>query len=301
MFAPNADHKLFVVPFGTPNVIAGISRRVCDQPLAYSTRRPQGELAAANIRDIAATAGFSHESLVLPHKWPHGNRVIFIDDATEFARDERFGGLNPMLPKDGFGFANSCDGLITRRTDITLGVQNADCPMVFLHDPTLRPRMVGAIHCGWKPLARGVLLNAIGVMEDHGSSPENIRAYVGPGAGDEIYDFQDNDATHAIFAEFGREDLLDPAKGFYRRFERADQQRYRQINGEPKQPFGDHVLALSAIARQDLISTGVYQGNIRVDRRSCVLDPSLHSYRRDGSLDPTNSDHGLSLGFIKAS
>ena len=88
------------------------------------------------------------------------------------------------------------DGHLTSKPDIGLLVLVADCYPVALSDG----RRLAMLHCGWRPLARGILEKAIGTFE---SVPA---AAVGPGIGGCCYE-----VGPEVLAEF--EDLDQVADG----------------------------------------------------------------------------------------
>ena len=71
------------------------------------------------------------------------------------------------------------DGLITATPGLNISIHVSDCAPVYLLDPIIPA--VGLIHCGWRPIAKGIIENAISKLSDEfGSIPENIIAYIGP-------------------------------------------------------------------------------------------------------------------------
>ncbi|MDZ7693240.1 MAG: peptidoglycan editing factor PgeF [Balneolaceae bacterium] len=76
------------------------------------------------------------------------------------------------------GIYPETDGLGTRVPGLTLGIQVADCAAVLLADPIFN--IVGAVHAGWRGAAGGILLNALNILEEEGSDPSNLRAWVSP-------------------------------------------------------------------------------------------------------------------------
>ncbi len=74
------------------------------------------------------------------------------------------------------------DAILTDCPDVTLFMRFADCVPILLFDP-LR-RVVGLAHAGWQGTVRGVASVAVEAMIAHyGSSPEDIRAAIGPSIG----------------------------------------------------------------------------------------------------------------------
>jgi YfiH family protein len=81
--------------------------------------------------------------------------------------------------KDGGKFLDACDGLITSQKGLALGIFTADCIPVLLSskDGSLR----GALHCGRKGLAGGILENAVEVfVKEFGVCAKDICVYMAP-------------------------------------------------------------------------------------------------------------------------
>ncbi|HSE29544.1 MAG TPA: polyphenol oxidase family protein [Candidatus Saccharimonadales bacterium] len=272
------DRKIQRIALGD-DVVVAVSRRDESEPAAYSMRRtgPDAHHAARNIADFAGRVGFDVNRLVMPRRWPHLGRVMVVsnDDLVP----DPVSGLNPNLPKaDKPGFEHSCDGLITMAHGLYLGAQGADCPMLYLYDSVLG--IIGAIHCGWKPVAQHIVTTAVRQFEWLGSNPMNIRAFVSAGAGDNVYEFAIDDASRLLLEAQGRV---------------ADFEALMAPHGTKP---GTKVLRLNALVVHDLTRAGVPLSNILCDWRSCIEDPTLHSYRRDGGPDMATSLHGLGIGVI---
>jgi copper oxidase (laccase) domain-containing protein len=72
-----------------------------------------------------------------------------------------------------------CDGIITNRPSLALGVYVADCCAVYIVDP--KTPAVGLVHSGRKGTELGVVTNAIRQMIDRfGSDPANMIVQLSP-------------------------------------------------------------------------------------------------------------------------
>jgi YfiH family protein len=71
-----------------------------------------------------------------------------------------------------------CDALVTSSPQIQLGIGTADCVPVLLFASA--PRVIGAAHCGWKGLQKGLLDETIHSMSRLGVVSEKISVAVGP-------------------------------------------------------------------------------------------------------------------------
>lgn len=70
------------------------------------------------------------------------------------------------------------DALVTRRNDIVLCINTADCVPVLLNDP--KAGVIAACHAGWRGAINGVVENTVRTMLQLGATPKNIFAAMGP-------------------------------------------------------------------------------------------------------------------------
>lgn len=74
------------------------------------------------------------------------------------------------------------DGLVTSCKGIALTVFYADCVPILLSDSTAG--VVAAVHSGWRGTVSRIAENAVDIMKkEFGSTPENIKAAIGPSIG----------------------------------------------------------------------------------------------------------------------
>ena len=101
---------------------------------------------------------------------------------------------------DSVGFEGACgapvDSSVTRRTDLALSIQTADCVPIALWS---LDGVIAAVHAGWRGLEAGVIETATRSMRTQSSAP--LHAYVGPSIGPECYEFgaEDLDRLEAGF------------------------------------------------------------------------------------------------------
>ena len=79
------------------------------------------------------------------------------------------------------GYQGPGDGIITEKAEIALVVLVADCLPIALAEET--GAAIGILHCGWKPLAKGIIENCIEKFGKLGVESGKITAYLGPCAG----------------------------------------------------------------------------------------------------------------------
>ena len=142
-----------------------------------------------NYRRLGAAVGFDPKNTVFT-KQVHSSVVCRV------GREDRGRGL--ILPVE-----EPCDGLITDEPGVALTVFTADCTPVLLYDPVVRA--VGAVHAGWRGTAAGIVACAVEKMRaEFGSSPENLRAAIGPCIGECCFE-TDADVPEAMFSALGRD------------------------------------------------------------------------------------------------
>ncbi len=71
------------------------------------------------------------------------------------------------------------DGIISRDPSDVLCIRTADCVPVLLEADD--GSMIGAVHAGWRGLARGIVFKAVSLMESAGA--DKVHAAIGPSIG----------------------------------------------------------------------------------------------------------------------
>ena len=80
------------------------------------------------------------------------------------------------------GLAGEADGLVTNIAGLRLGIQTADCLPILMAD--LRGKSVAAVHAGWRGTAKGVVSEAVSLMEKlYGTKPNDLLVAMGPAIG----------------------------------------------------------------------------------------------------------------------
>lgn len=78
------------------------------------------------------------------------------------------------------------DGLISSDPDFMVSISTADCLPILLSSQS--GDIVGAVHGGWRGLARHIIENAVNLMHKKGAQKEHIRAVIGPCIGKNHYE-----------------------------------------------------------------------------------------------------------------
>jgi YfiH family protein len=94
------------------------------------------------------------------------------------------------------GYQTGFDAMVSVQAGVFAGVSIADCTPILLADPVTG--ICAAIHAGWKgTVARIVEKTAKRMIENRGSNPANILAYIGPCIG--LANFEVGDEVAAQF------------------------------------------------------------------------------------------------------
>jgi YfiH family protein len=88
---------------------------------------------------------------------------------------------------DRGGVYDETDSLLTSTPGVLLGVRVADCVPVLFYDSG--KKVVGAIHCGWRPTVSGILEKTLERMAlGWQTNPADVHAALGPSAGPCCYE-----------------------------------------------------------------------------------------------------------------
>ena len=151
---------------------------------------------AHNRQLLADSLGLPVSHIILPHQ-VHGieHRAVAAElfDMSDAVRSRILDGV---------------DMVTTSMTDVCIGVSTADCIPVLLYDPVARA--TAAIHAGWRGTLQRICQRAVMAMQLHyGSTPDRLRAVVGPGIS--LANFEVGQEVYDQFAEAGF-DLTDTAQ-----------------------------------------------------------------------------------------
>jgi copper oxidase (laccase) domain-containing protein len=254
----------------------------------------------ANLQHLGHGVGFDPKRVTLPNgPWPQSGQAIKAEDY-DWVTSPQIQTLAPISPLTRQPV--TYDAIATRSDEFVLGVQGADCPAIFLHDP--HAGVIGLAHAGWKPIVRGVVDHTVSAMVELGARPRDIVAFVSPGAGDQYNTFQWDSKMEPhvrdVSVEAGRRELLEDRSI---RHEMTTQERRRLQAALGRELHGGTALKLSSLAVTELQRSGLSASNISVSwessivekyppRASCPDSFKYHSYRRE------QPNHGLSMSVL---
>lgn len=177
----------------------------------------------------------------------HTGKVLVLDGATGPSLKALDGSLKPRR----------ADAIITKRSDIMLGVQVADCVPILLYDR--KKRVIAAVHAGWRGTAQGILKATIEKMtEVFKTRPADILMATGPAIRWCCYGVG-ADVLKAVVRETGKE---------------TENGQYHTKKD------GRLCLDLPSANRQQALSMGVPKRGIwMADECTFCLPQEFHSYR----------------------
>jgi copper oxidase (laccase) domain-containing protein len=87
--------------------------------------------------------------------------------------------IKEVSEKDGGKFFEGFDGIITKDTNLFLGLTCADCMPIAVFDPG--GNSIGLLHCGWRGLENGVIGKTIRTMKNKWKIENGkLQIYIGP-------------------------------------------------------------------------------------------------------------------------
>ena len=117
------------------------------------------EKVAENRTRVAACFGLGPEALLTAYQ-VHGAEAVIAGEIWPVR----------MRPE--------CDGIVTDKPGLLLGILTADCAPVLLADAGAR--VVAAAHAGWKGALGGIIESTVKTMEKQGAKRARIHAAIGP-------------------------------------------------------------------------------------------------------------------------
>lgn len=153
------------VTHGFSTRVGGVSTHAHTSSLNLAFGRGDDESTVLENLGIFSDALGIDVKSVISRTQIHSARVVY---ATESMRGEGYFRESP----------EGCDGYVTDKTGVTLGIKTADCvPILFCDADT---HIIGAVHAGWRGTASGIAAECVKAMCSLGANAENICAAIGP-------------------------------------------------------------------------------------------------------------------------
>ncbi|MFA5032401.1 MAG: polyphenol oxidase family protein [bacterium] len=120
-------------------------------------------------------------------KQVHGNKVLIVSEPGEY----------------------ECDGFITNKSGIYLGVSTADCMPVFIYEK--RNKIISLLHAGRKGTQEGILHEALCILQqDFNSDAKDISILFGPAICPLCYEYDLWENNYKQAKDMGVTDIINP-------------------------------------------------------------------------------------------
>ncbi len=166
------------------------------------------------------------------------------------------------------------DGLICKMQNLPIGIFTADCiPLLFVEETH---KIVGAIHCGWKGLLRGIIENTISQINSNTYFNSQIFVAIGPSIGKKSY-------------EVGSDFYIEHLK-----IDESSKEFFTSVNNNK------FLFDIKGYAKYRLISSGILEQNIddlAID--TCENEEQFFSHRRSTLRGEKNRGLQMSCIFLK--
>lgn len=146
-----------------------------------------------NIKEEDIKKFLSIDKVIFPNQI-HSNKIIWIEKSKDL----------------------KCDGILTKEKNCFVGVKTADCVPLIIWNKDF----VGALHCGWRGLSRGILENLLKILKKKNIYLKSCKYFLGPSIGKCCYEVKEDVGN--LFAKFYINGKLD-LKGFILNFLRENE------------------------------------------------------------------------------
>jgi len=173
-------------PHGFSTRLGGISTSDATASLNLAFGRGDDrETVLENLRRFAGAVGVKPESVVSRGQI-HSAKVCYVDGSNA--------GEGYFTDSD-----ISCDGYVTDKAGVTLGIKTADCVPILLYEPS---GIIAALHAGWRGTAARIVTVGIAQMVKLGANPKRIHGAVGTSICFDCYEVGD-DFYEAVVTQLG--------------------------------------------------------------------------------------------------
>ena len=149
----------------------------------------QWENIEANRASLCQMLGIDEWHLVYPHQ-THGDVVKTIDSQW----------MEALSPAEKRYSLDGVDAVMTNLSGVCIGVSTADCIPILLYDAT--HHACCAVHAGWRGTVKRIVQKAVEALAStYGTSPQQLKAVIGPGIS--LKSFEVGDEVYEQFAQAG--------------------------------------------------------------------------------------------------
>jgi len=143
----------------------------------------------ANRKALCQLLGIDASCLVYPHQ-THGDVVKTIDSQW----------MEALSPAEKRYSLDGVDAVMTNLSGVCIGVSTADCIPILLYDAT--HHACCAVHAGWRGTVKRIVQKAVEALAStYGTSPQQLKAVIGPGIS--LKSFEVGDEVYEQFAQAG--------------------------------------------------------------------------------------------------
>ena len=203
-----------------------------------------------NLEIVSKKMDCKKEALITLNQ-KHSNYVVFFD--------------TPNSIKNKL----SGDAIVTKITNVGIGILTADCVPILLYDP--KNNIIGCIHSGWKGALNGIIENTIKKLNELNSNNKDLIVAIGPCIEKENYEVK-----------------ID----FYQKIINENQQNKIFFEKNTK---NNYIFDLRAYVNKKLLNLGIKNiENIKMDTFS--NEKTFYSFRR--SCRYKEKDYGRCISVI---
>ena len=149
----------------------------------------QWENIEANRASLCQMLGIDEWHLVYPHQ-THDDVVKAIDGQW----------MESLSPAEKMESLEGVDAVMTDLKGVCIGVSTADCIPILLYDGT--HYACCAVHAGWRGTVKRIVQKAVEALAStYGTSPQQLKAVIGPGIS--LKSFEVGDEVYEQFAQAG--------------------------------------------------------------------------------------------------
>ena len=244
--------QLLPCPHGFSTRLGGVSRLEHTESLNLGIDRGDEKgIVIENLGLFADAVGFLPENIISVPQI-HSSKVRYV---TENNAGEGFF-CEPL---------ESCDGYVSDRRGIALGVRTADCVPILLYAPPHGgfSGAVSAVHAGWRGTASKIIINAVDLLLEKGAELQRIKVAIGPSIEKCCYEVRED--FYNSFKELMGEEMTE-------KFVKSDTNSACVWRAD-----------LKGANRELLIQKGIPEANIDVsDLCTCCLPNEFYSHRYTG-------------------
>ncbi|MHB1665030.1 MAG: peptidoglycan editing factor PgeF [bacterium] len=185
----------------------------------------------------------------------HGNTVLSVDEHDI----EKFSGKRELY---------DADGIFTSLKNYLLCIKTADCIPLLFYDKI--SETIGAVHCGWRGIYNGILINAKNMLAGYYNlNLENVIVVIGPGICKNCYTVKED-----LYEKFINKNIN------YKNYFKATQTNIKNYN-DASEKFEEYLFDLKGLISDILLTLGFRKENIYNINLCSYENENYFSYRKN--------------------